>query len=180
MTPAELEQLGLGLQAGTVRHAPARREWQSAALELIAELRDALGPMATGLEHIGSTAVVGLLAKPIVDIAIELAADVDIDRVVDVICSLGYEYRGDAANNGGVVFVLDVRPSVRVAHVHAITHGDVQWGRYLEFVALLSSDAKARAAYETVKRELAAANPDGREEYTSGKTDIVSQLLTDR
>ena len=91
--------------------------------------------------------------------------------------SVGYEYRGDAGGDGGLVFVMDVRPHVRVAHLHAVAHGDPQWDRYLAFVERLRTDPAARADYEDVKRRLAAAHPDGRRAYTTGKRDVVQRLL---
>jgi GrpB-like predicted nucleotidyltransferase (UPF0157 family) len=179
MTPAELEQLGLGLEYGTVRHAPARPEWHTAALALIDELHEALGAAAIEIEHIGSTAIADLLAKPIVDIAIRLAPDAPLEGLIDTLGALGYLYRGDAGTDGGLVFVLDVRPWVRVAHVHGIRDGDPQWDRYLAVVAALRSDPAARRAYETTKRELAASHPDGRQAYTAGKSAVVADLLAE-
>ena len=122
--------------------------------------------------------MVGLLAKPIIDIAVLLAPEVNSDTVIATIESLGYEYRGDAGGEGGLVFVLDARPRVRVAHLHVIAHGDAQWDRYLAFVERLRTDPDARAAYGGVKRQLAAAHPDDRQAYTNGKSDIVEHLVT--
>jgi GrpB-like predicted nucleotidyltransferase (UPF0157 family) len=180
VTPADLEAMGLGLQYGTVRLVPTRAAWRAAATGLIADLRAVLGPAAQDVRHIGSTAVDGILAKPIIDLAVLLAEGTEPDRVVGALGSIGYDFRGDAGDGGGLVFVLDVRPLVRVAHVHAIADGDGQWARYLAFVELLRADPAARAAYQQVKRELATAHPERREAYTKGKTAVVNHLVAPR
>ena len=143
MTPDVADAWGLGLSYGTVRLVTTPPEWHAAAARLIAPVCSVLGSDAIAVEHIGSTAVVGLLAKPIIDIAVLLAPEVNRDTVIATIESLGYEYRGDAGGEGGLVFVLDARPRVRVAHLHVIAHGDPQWDRYLAFVERLRTDPDA-------------------------------------
>jgi GrpB-like predicted nucleotidyltransferase (UPF0157 family) len=177
---ADLEAMGLGLRFGRVRLAPTQEAWRTAAASLIAHLRPVLGPAAQDIRHIGSTAVDGILAKPIIDLGVLLAADADPDLVVRALGSAGYTFRGDAGDAGGLVFVLEGRPRVRLAHLHAIADGDAQWARYLAFVELLRADPTARAAYEQVKCDLAAAHPQGREAYTDGKTSVVNRLLAAR
>jgi GrpB-like predicted nucleotidyltransferase (UPF0157 family) len=177
MTADEADELGLGVPYGVVRLAPADPAWAGVAARLIADVRDALGDDALGVEHIGSTAVPGLLAKPIVDIAILLAPSAPLERVITDLESLGYQYRGDAGGDGGLVFVLDVRPWYRVAHLHAIADGDPQWERYLTVVDHLRRHAELRAAYESVKRDLATSHPGDRRAYTAGKNEVVARIL---
>jgi len=177
VTPTELDELGLGLDYGTVRLVRARAEWRPAADRLLEDVSAALADDLADVAHIGSTAVTGMLAKPIIDTGVLLAEQADADDVIGVLASIGYVYRGDAGDDGGLVFVLDVRPWVRVAHLHAIAHGDPQWDRYLRLVELLRNDPTARAAYEKVKHSLASSHPDGRQAYTSGKSDVVRRVL---
>jgi GrpB-like predicted nucleotidyltransferase (UPF0157 family) len=87
---------------------------------------------AVAIEHIGSTAVRGLVSKPILDLAVGLAPDADTDRVIERLDALGYAYRGDAGEAGGLIFVLEDEPGHRIAHVHAVQYGDRQWMRYLK------------------------------------------------
>jgi GrpB-like predicted nucleotidyltransferase (UPF0157 family) len=68
---------------------------------LAAELAARLGNMAVAIEHVGSTAVPGLVAKPIVDIAIGLASGADPDVAVAALLPLGYQLRGDKGDEGG-------------------------------------------------------------------------------
>jgi GrpB-like predicted nucleotidyltransferase (UPF0157 family) len=176
MAPEEIEACGLGLPKGVVRLERVVPGWRTVATALIAEITAALGTRAAGVEHIGSTAVQGLLAKPIIDIAVLLASDAAVDGVVTAIEGLGYEFRGDAGNAGGLVFVLNVRPDHRVAHVHVLPSCDEQWDQYLSFRGRLRSDAGARASYEAAKVALASKYHNNRKAYTDGKEDIIRRL----
>ena len=167
---------GLGLQYGTVRLTEARSEWAVIARRLAERIRDALGGSALAVEHVGSTAVPGLAAKPIVDLAVGLR-DVSPEAVEEPLAELGYQYRGDASDQRGLVFVLDDRPGHRVAHVHVVEYGGAQWGRYLAFRDLLQAHAPARAAYERAKTELARKFRDDRKAYQAAKDAIVRDLL---
>jgi GrpB-like predicted nucleotidyltransferase (UPF0157 family) len=177
MTADEADELRLGVPYGTVRLAPTDPAWSDVAARLGEEVRRVLGADALAVEHIGSTAVPGLLAKPIVDIAIRMKPAARRDHVIACLESLGYEYRGDAGGSGGLVFVLDVRPWYRVAHLHVVADGDPQWERYLTVVDRLRRDAELRVAYESVKRDLATAHPGDRRSYTQGKHEVVARIL---
>jgi GrpB-like predicted nucleotidyltransferase (UPF0157 family) len=170
------EWAGLGLDYGTVRLTEARPEWGWLAKDLADRIRAALGESAPGVEHVGSTAVPGLAAKPILDLAAGVNG-VSIEAVRDPLEGLGYEYRGDAGDRGGLVFVLEDRPRHRVAHVHVVEHGGPQWQRYLDFRDLLRRDASARTAYERLKTELAREFADDRKAYSAAKQGIVRNLL---
>jgi len=172
----ELEALGLGLRRGVVVLSPANPAWIDAAQRLIEAIWHALDHNVTAVEHIGSTAVAGLLAKPILDIAAAAAPATSSDDIVEPLVSAGWEFRGDAGGSGGLVFVLSVRPDHRVAHLHVVGADDPQWAHYLALRDRLRSDPAARAAYEEVKRQLAQAHPADRAAYTDGKDEIVRRL----
>lgn len=156
--------------------ARAEPSWSLAAERLIDEIVAALGGRVYAVEHIGSTAVQGMLAKPILDIAARLVLGTGSDDVVELLRSIGWEFRGDARTCGGLVFVLSVRPDHRVAHLHVVGPADQQWEHYLTVRDRLRTDSAARAAYEEVKRRLAEAYPTDRAAYTTGKDAIVSRL----
>ncbi len=168
--------LGLGLDQGTVLLREARPEWGGLARGLADAIREALGERAAEVEHIGSTAVPGLAAKPIIDLAAGVARP-SVAAVRGPLEKLGYRYRGDAGDQGGLLFVLEVRPRHRVAHVHVVDPDGPQWQRYLAFRDLLRSDASARAKYTRLKRELARRHPHDRRAYTEGKERLVRELL---
>ncbi|MBK9970388.1 MAG: GrpB family protein [Acidimicrobiaceae bacterium] len=128
-----------------------------------------------GVEQIGSSSVVGLLAKPIVDIAVGLAAEHDLQPVHERLVGAGWIYRGDAGASGGHVYVLETQQWHRVAHLHVVDQEGEQWSNYLRLRNLLRRDPSARARYEAVKQQLAGQVADDRTAYTDGKTSIVHQ-----
>ncbi len=166
---------GLGLQYGTVRLV---RALGGDRRRLMEDVRSALPDVVTEVAHVGSTAVPGLLAKPVIDLALALAPDVAVDDVARPLARLGWLYRGDAGRDGGWVFVLEDAPWHRVAHAHGVEHSEDQWSRYLQFRDLLRASAAARRTYEATKRRLADQHPDGRRDYTTGKAATVQRLLS--
>jgi GrpB-like predicted nucleotidyltransferase (UPF0157 family) len=173
----EAMTLGLGLEYGTVELRRTDARWAQVADELIDVVRQALREMAVDVQHIGSTSVEGMLAKPIIDIAIRSAPGTTPADAIERLVALGYEYRGDAGDAGGLVFVLDGRAWFRVAHLHVVAHDDPQWARYLTVRERLRTDPAARAHYEGVKRMLAARYPNDRTAYATGKDEAVATII---
>jgi GrpB-like predicted nucleotidyltransferase (UPF0157 family) len=129
------------------------------------------------VEHVGSTAVPGLAAKPILDVVVGLAPGADPDRVIAALEPLGYQFRGDKGTEGGVLLVLEDRPAHRVAHLHLVGHGDAQWRRYLALRDRLRGDPATRAAYARLKERLAARFSGDRRAYTAAKAAFIARLL---
>jgi GrpB-like predicted nucleotidyltransferase (UPF0157 family) len=164
----------LGLQRGDVKLAAPEAVWAEIVAELAVELTNALGPRVLAVEHMGSTAVPGLHAKAIVDVGVLLAPDAG--DVVPAIEALGYEYRFDTGNEGGLVFALGPQ-SRRVALLHVVSAGDPQWIGYLAFREQLRTDAALREAYEARKQVLAEQFPHDRGGYTAAKSTFVNDTL---
>ena len=172
-----LTTAGLGLDYDTLRLQPTSQEWVDAGSGLRDRLADLLVNQVVGVEQIGSSSVVGLFAKPIVDIAVGLAAEHDLQPVHERLVVAGWIYRGDAGARGGHVYVLETQQWHRVAHLHVVDQEGEQWSNYLRLRNLLRRDPSARARYEAVKQQLAGQVADDRTAYTDGKTSIVHQLL---
>lgn len=174
----QLSAAGLGLDYRTVALSRTTEAWLAAGIALRDRVAAVLGSVGRGrVEPIGSSSVLGLLAKPIIDLAVGLTPDDDIAHVTEVLEAAGWIYRGDAGNAGGHVFVLETRPWHRVAHLHAVEIGGEQWSNYLRLRNLLRSSPAARDRYETEKVRLADEHIDDREAYTAGKTYVVRALL---
>ncbi len=167
----------LGLTKGEVALVDPAPQWDRLAARLADEIRHRLGPLVVAVEHIGSSAVPALATKPILDFAVGLTATADPAVATDALQSLGYEYRGDAGEAGGLVLVLSDRPHHRLAHLHAVRFGDRQWCRYLQFRDRLRADPATRRAYAALKRSLAARFRDDREGYTDAKSAFIERVL---
>lgn len=169
----------LGLTRGTVRLASHSERW----LGLFERERDvicrAIGELIGGIEHIGSTAVPGLRAKPIIDIAVGVADLADVATIHAQLEVAGYIYRGDGGDNGGHLFVREAAPQFRTHHVHVVMHGGRQWVNYLLVRNHLRGSATARTEYAALKEQLAGRFPGNRGDYTAGKAEFIERLLGD-
>jgi GrpB-like predicted nucleotidyltransferase (UPF0157 family)/pimeloyl-ACP methyl ester carboxylesterase len=136
----------------------------------------ALGHRLIAVEHIGSTAVPGLRAKPVVDVLVGIDDLAGADDVVARLEAIGYAAWGeDPAPDRR--FLLRAADGVRRFHVHVAARGSAFWRDHVAFRDALRADAALRDRYAARKAELAAAHRDDREAYTSGKGDFVAAAL---
>lgn len=171
----------LGLQRHAVRLAESNHAgWVAAFDEVAPALWSALGDLAIAIEHVGSTSVPDLVAKPILDIQVGLAPPVDREPVISSVTDLGYIYRGEGAGSIGMLFVWEDQPEHRQIHVHAVEYDSEGWRHTLAVRDRLRADPTARERYAQLKRALAEKYPDDRASYTAGKDDFIAELLSER
>jgi GrpB-like predicted nucleotidyltransferase (UPF0157 family)/ribosomal protein S18 acetylase RimI-like enzyme len=145
----------------------------------VRETAQGLDELVAAVEHIGSTAVPGLVAKPVIDLALGVRPGVRVDQLIEPMAQRGWIYRGDAGDDGGWIFVLEDSPWRRVAHAHGVAADSEQWRRYLQFRDLLRCDVRARQHYARTKERLARKHPGDAVAYIEGKTTTVWSLLSD-
>jgi len=170
---------GVGLDYGSVRLVRSRASWLQLGTDLAGSLASVLSGYVIAVEHVGSTAVLGLLAKPIIDLAIGVDAGTAVEALAEPMQQAGWIYRGDAGHQGGWVFVLEDEPWHRVAHAHGVEYDGVDWRRYLAFRELLRNSAAARRIYEETKTGLAREYQSDHRRYTAGKSATVDGLLAE-
>ena len=174
-----LADVGLGLDHDSLLLVRTTAAWVDAGARLRREVADRLAGFAAGVEQVGSSSVKGLLAKPIVDLAIGATTDQELTPVRKRMESAGWIYRGDAGAQGGHVFALESAPSHRVAHAHVVEHLGEQWRNYVRLRDLLRGSPEARQRYEDTKLRLINEVGDDRAVYTEGKTEIIASLLAE-
>lgn len=132
-----------------------------------------LGASAISIEHIGSTAVPGLAAKPVLDILITAVPFPLPQRTITGIESLGYQHRGENGIAGRQYF--RTRPHAR--HLHVFAPGAAEADRHVLFRDYLRAHSDALQRYADLKRRLAERHRFDREAYVQGKDALVSALL---
>lgn len=167
----------LGLKRDEVDLVQSTRDWAQAFSRERRVLEQALGALASSIEHVGSTAVDTLAAKPIIDIAISVEADTAIPELVAKLESVGYLYRGDTPFQGGHLLVKESAPGVRTHHVHVARCDDPQWRSWLRFRDFLRTDRELRGRYARLKLELKERFPFDRRSYTLAKTRFIEDAL---
>lgn len=167
----------LGLNRYKVSVVDPQPTWHTEYEKAASEIRSATAHLDLRIEHIGSTSVPGLAAKPILDVAILLSDPSDFEDIESSLAAIGLKYRGDKGDQGGRLFVRESDPEVRTHHVHVYFAGAPEWNLYLVFRDRLRSDPALRDAYAALKRELAQLYEDNRFAYLAGKTDFVKSVL---
>ncbi len=128
-----------------------------------------------GIEHVGSTAVVGMVAKPIIDIMFGVKSLEFSKPAIDVLVENGYEYWPYKTE----VMHWFCKPSdaFRTHHLHLIPFESQLWQERIKFRELLRSDKSISDQYSTLKRNLAASHKEDREAYTQKKWPFIQQVL---
>jgi GrpB-like predicted nucleotidyltransferase (UPF0157 family) len=132
----------------------------------------ALGPTAVRIDHIGSTAVPGLAAKPIVDIAVSVPDVHDESSYLAGLECAGYELRVREPGH------RMLRTAARDVHVHVWTAGGEWEQRHLNFRDRLRRSAEDRVLYERVKREIAARDWPTMNDYADAKSEVIGDILS--
>ncbi len=157
---------------------PYDPHWSALFQKEAARVRHLLGDLVTLIEHIGSTAVPGLPAKPIIDLLVGVRSlDEARQRAVPVLESVGYSYWRDNPNKERMFLVKGLPPNgPRTHHIHIVEPASTEWERLL-FRDYLRAHADEAQRYANLKRDLAAQFPGNREAYTDGKSAYIAAVM---
>lgn len=155
-------------------HQPIWDAWYQDESVRIAK---ALDGIAIRIEHIGSTSVPNLLAKPIIDICVVVPESDDFERCVPPLTDLGYAYRGQNGDDPlRRYFVLD-RGGLRVAQLHLWAEPATSWRTDLAFRDLLRARPDLRTAYANEKLRVAEEVNWDKRAYSEAKAPFISALM---
>jgi GrpB-like predicted nucleotidyltransferase (UPF0157 family) len=150
-------------------------EWP-ALFERIAEpVREALGEIAAEVEHVGSTAVPGLAAKPVIDLHVAVRSTADVPVAIERLRSLGYVYQGDKGIQGREAFAWPAGAARH--HLYVVVAGNEAHADHLDFRDHLRANPDLAREYAALKRELAERFANDRERYTEAKAEFISLVL---
>ena len=155
----------------TVRIVDYDVAWADAFQGECARLRRALGESVLDLHHIGSTAVPGLAAKPVIDILIEVGSLDELDARESAMVALGYQPKGENGIGGRRYFQLG--STVRTHQAHAFVRGDRNIRRHLAFRDFLRTNQQAAQEYAQLKRAAAEACGGNSEIYRAMKDGFI-------
>ncbi|GAA4635138.1 hypothetical protein GCM10023196_079440 [Actinoallomurus vinaceus] len=133
--------------------------------------------LAAPVEHIGSTAVRGLRAKPIVDMLAPVRSLPEAQAAVEALAAVGWLFWPDDPCRHYRLWFLRPRPEARTHHLHVIEHGHPQAVALLGFRDALRADRGLCAEYARLKERLAERHQDNRNAYSNAKGDFVAQAL---
>lgn len=172
----------LGLTRGTVALYPHETAWEEEAARTIAVLKEILGDAAADLQHVGSTAIPSITAKPIIDIAVAADDFAAVLALEDALRENGFHYRPGSLE-GQLLFACgsfyDGTGDKQTHFIHVVKKDGMDWLNYLNFRDYMNAFPAAAKEYGALKRRLASECPvdAGREHYTAGKHGFIVRAL---
>lgn len=148
--------------------------WPEAYRQKASRVIEALGERIVFLEHVGSTSVPGLAAKPIIDMVLEVADSADEPSYVPALEAAGYALR---IREPSWFEHRMLRPADRSAHLHVFSAGCSETRRMVRFRDHLRTSEADRDLYAATKRELAARGWKYVQQYADAKTDVVAEIM---
>jgi len=145
-----------------------------------AKILGVIGSKVVAIEHVGSTAVSGLGAKPIIDIMVGVADLSDAKECIEPLRSIGYEYvpEYEASMPERRYFRKGPRVPNQHFHLHMVEYKSDFWTRHLLFRNYLRTHAKTAQQYYQLKKKLAGKHGADREGYTEAKTAFIQSVVT--
>lgn len=173
----------IGLKRGSIMLCDHEKEWEIAAQNTISHLHNILGTVAKDIQHVGSTSIKSIKAKPIIDIAV--AVD-NFDEIIKLIPNLereGFYYRPKNDNDSQRLFACgsfyDDTGDLQTHLIHVVLADSMEWINYINFRDYLNKNISVAKQYENLKLSLAEifADDSNRKRYTSGKHDFITYTL---
>jgi GrpB-like predicted nucleotidyltransferase (UPF0157 family) len=148
--------------------------WPQLLEEIASGIASAMGGMAAVIEHVGSTSVPGLAAKPIIDIDVLLAAGMRFPKAIECLAGLGYVYEGILGISGREAFLAPTNTPPH--HLYVCLPGNRDFRKHVAFRDYLRSHPIEAQTYGELKRSLAAQFPGNRCAYLAGKTGFLARV----
>jgi len=149
--------------------------WPQAFERVRAVVWPAVEETAIAIEHVGSTSVEGLAAKPIIDLDVVVANESNLPKAVAALTTLGYQHEGDLGVPGREAFVQP--QGLPEHHLYVVVQGSQPHRDHVDFRNYLRANPATAARYATEKRRLAHLLASDRDAYVSGKAWLVREIL---
>lgn len=140
-------------------------------------LHSALGEKALRIEHIGSTAIPGILAKPIIDIMVAVVSLAEAAELIPVVESLGYEYKPHDTIPDRIYFAKESSPEHRTHHLNLTALGSGFWTSQLAFRDYLRAHDEITAEYGELKKRIAEQYAQTHQLDPEAKSEFVARVL---
>ena len=175
----------IGLKRGTVKLCEHEKEWELEAKNTIARLKHILGNVIKDIQHVGSTSVLSIKAKPIIDIAVAVDDFDDILNFEKELKDNGFYYRpnAQASLRNQLLFACgnfyEGTGDLQTHFIHVVRTNSMDWINYINFRDYLNNTPSVAKKYEDLKVTLALQAPGdkGREKYLAGKHDFIVYTL---
>ena len=155
---------------------PYDAAWKDSFEEIRQEIASALGDLAIGIEHVGSTSVEGMSAKPCIDIDVIIRDYSVFESVVSKLGSIGYVHEGNLGIKDREAFKYAYKPHLQTHHLYVCPQYSEELRRHMTFRDYLRSNADAVSKYSLVKETAAGLFPDDIDRYMAYKGPCIEEL----
>ncbi len=155
---------------------PYDEGWKKAFADIKAELLAALGDCVQGIEHVGSTAVEGMSAKPCIDVDVVISDYTVFDAVVRRLSAIGYVYEGDLGIKDREAFCYSGKFHLLKHHLYVCPQSSEELRRHITFREFLKANPEAVRVYSAVKEEAARLYPNDIDGYIAYKSPCIAEL----
>ena len=149
--------------------------WPQVFENLRSRVSEVVSDIAISIEHVGSTAVPGLAAKPVIDMGIVVPSEIEIAMAINRLAALGYIHRGDLGIAGREAFRST--EDLPQHNLYLYIQGNAALANHLSIRDHLRQNPAAVAAYGKLKKDLARRFPGDIDSYVAGKTDFLLAIL---
>ena len=155
---------------------PYDQAWKSAFEAIKKEIKEAIGDLIIGIEHVGSTSVEGMSAKPCIDIDVIIKDYSVFDAVVVALTAIGYIHEGDLGIKHREAFKYSGKTHLQTHHLYVCPEYSEELRRHIVFRDYLREHTEAIRKYSLVKEKAAGLFPDDIEKYIEYKSPCIEEL----
>ena len=155
---------------------PYNSGWKNEFEKIKTELDTVLGELALSIEHVGSTSVHGLSAKPIIDIDVIINDRSELGKVISALETIGYYHQGNKGINDREAFGYNGKEHMMKHHLYVCPKDSAELKRHLKFRDHLSSHPEAVKEYSRIKEEGAELYPDDIDRYIEHKSPFIEDI----
>ena len=164
-----------GVERYKVRLLMHNKEWENEFIHVKSQIEAIWSNNILDIQHVGSTAINDICAKPILDVAVKLNSIKEMD--VYPMEQLGYEYCGPQHGNDAYhLYVLRGENQVSLRHIHCYNVQDKEFAQLVGFRDYLNSNSDAAKEYSELKKALALQHSEDRAAYTKGKENFIQKV----
>ena len=164
------------MQTKRVIVEPYNEAWKSDFEAIKCEIEATIGDMIIGVEHVGSTSVAGMSAKPCIDIDVVIEDYSVFDDVVNGLATIGYIHEGDLGIKGREAFRYADKPHLRQHHLYVCPKNSDELHRHITFRDFLDSHPEIAREYSLVKEKAAELFPNDIDKYIEYKSPCIEEI----
>lgn len=169
--------MSLGLKKDKVKLEVHQEAWDVEGAAACKKIKCILGDDIVDVQHIGSTSIRWICAKPIIDIVVAVRDFQDIMKRNDELAENGIVYRRQDVPGQHLYRCGDLENDIVTHFIHVVIAGSQAWHDYIDLRDYLNSNPEDARAYEHLKKDLCARYPDDRNSYVKGKEEIIDEIL---